>query len=124
MGIETHPIRLTNVARKLIGEEADVAVDASLAVNEAIVRGFVNHLTTVGVDGVLEAVAQLGELFHGLLLVTTVIDIAHRAVLGLIFKNHSISHLLIIVQLIKFSSISFSKSSICGSDEATSAKSF
>jgi len=75
-----------------VGEEADVAHDARLAVDHAIDAGLVGNLAGGRIDGMLEAVAQLGKLFPRLLLVTAVIDVAHRTVLALKLKNHPIFH--------------------------------
>ena len=74
-------------------EEADVAVEAHFAVDKAVVVGLIDHLAAIGIDGMLEAVALLIKLLLCLLLVAAVIDVAHRAVLGLIFKNHPKPHL-------------------------------
>lgn len=80
-----------------VGEEADVAHDARLAVDHAIDVGLVGNLAGGRIDGMLEAVAQFGKLFPRLLLVTAVIDVAHRTVLALKLKNHPIFHDIFII---------------------------
>ena len=83
----------------LVGQEADIAVDASLAVDDAVVRRLVNDLTGIGVNGVNELITQLRKFIKGLLLVAIVIHIAHRAVLALKFKHHPILHKHFLIRL-------------------------
>lgn len=78
---------------ELVGEQADVAVDALAAVDDAVVRGLVYHLTLSAADSAHDLVAQLGKLVLCLLLVAIVVHVAHRTVLALEFKNHPILHL-------------------------------
>ena len=75
-----------------VGEEADVTVETHLAVDDAVVGRLVNHLAAGRVDGVYETILQLGELFLCLLLIPAIIDVAHRAILRLVFKNYPIPH--------------------------------
>ena len=76
----------------LFVEEADVAVETYLAVDDAVVCRLVNHFAGGWVDGKQEVLFQFGEFVERRLFVLAVIHVAHRAVLVLVLKHYPVAH--------------------------------